>query len=172
MTMNLILPMSLALSTVSFALIARWYIAPRLVNAPLSEALTPLLLLHTFRHIGMAFLIPGVTAAALDARFSQPAAYGDLLAAALAFAAIAAVRGGWKAAVPIVWVFNIEGTLDLLYAVGRGIAHTPDGHLGATYFIPAIIVPALLVSHAMVFWLLWTHGSPPIRAAGIQPLAA
>ena len=30
----------------------------------------------------------------------------------------------------------------------------PDGQLGATYFIPAVIVPALLVAHFMIFVLL------------------
>ena len=50
--------------------------------------------------------------------------------------------------------FNIEGFLDLLNALFQGLRYTPDGHLGATYFIPALIVPALLVTHVMVFVLL------------------
>jgi len=56
---------------------------------------------------------------------------------------------------PLVWIFNIEGSLDLLNALYRGFRYIPEGDLGATYFIPAVIVPALLVTHAMVFMLLW-----------------
>jgi hypothetical protein len=84
---------------------------------PRADALMPLLLLHSFRHIGMAFLLPGVTATALDARFAIPAAYGDLLAAVLAFVAILALRQQWAAATPLVWLCNIVGTVDLLNAL-------------------------------------------------------
>jgi hypothetical protein len=102
----------------------------------------------------MAFLIPGVTSAPLDSRFADPAAYGDLLAAVLAIMAIVALRSSWKIAVPLVWLFNIEGTLDLLNALFQGLRYTEDGHLGATFFIPAVIVPLLLVMHYMIFILL------------------
>lgn len=159
---DLILPLSIVTSLLSYGLIARWYVTPALEAMPRAKALTPLLLPHSFRHIGMTFLIPGVTAEVLDPRFANPAAYGDLLAAVLALVAIAALRWRWTAAIPLVWIFNIEGSLDLLNALYRGFRYTPDGHLGATYFIPAVIVPALLVTHFIVFKLLLrpeaTHG--------------
>jgi len=139
--LDLILPLSIVMSLLSYGLVARWYVMPALAAMPRAKALTPLLLPHSFRHIGMAFLIPGVTAEVLDPRFANPAAYGDLLAAVLALVAIAALRWRWTAAIPLVWIFNIEGSLDLLNALCRGFRYTPDGHLGATYFIPAVIVP-------------------------------
>ena len=78
----------------------------------------------------------------------------DLVAAGLAFLALFALRGGWKIAIPLVWVFNIEGILDMINAVARGVLYVPAGHFGATYFIPAIIVPALVVTHVIIFILL------------------
>jgi hypothetical protein len=72
------------LSLVGYALIARFYAAPRLAALPLPAALTPLLLLHAFRHVGMVFLVPAVVGTALPAAFAVRAAYGDLLAALLA----------------------------------------------------------------------------------------
>jgi hypothetical protein len=102
----------------------------------------------------MAFLIHGVTSEPLDTRFAFPAAYGELLAAFLALIALAALRFGWSIAMPLVWVFNIAGTLDLLNALAQGVQFVPNGHFGAAYFIPAIIVPALLVSHGIIFILL------------------
>ncbi len=101
----------------------------------------------------------GVTAQELDPRFANPAAYGDLLAALLALLAIVALRRDWRAAIPLVWIFNVEGTLDLLNAVVQGLRYTEDGMLGATYFIPTVVVPALLVSHVMVFVIL-LRGEP------------
>ena len=154
MDINFILPVSIVLGLLSFSLIAKWYVMPLLAPLPRSEALTPLLLLHSFRYVGMAFLIPGVTSEILDLRFANPAAYVDLLAAVLALIAIMALRLRWAMAISLVWIFNIEGSLDFLYALFQGFRHNPAGHLGATYFIPAVIVPALLVTHFMVFVLL------------------
>ena len=108
----------------------------------------------------MAFLIHGVTTEPLDARFANPAAYGDLLAALLALLAIAGLRGNWTIATPLVWVFNLLGSLDLMNALAQGVQFVPQGHFGAMYFIPAIIVPALLVSHGVIFLLLIGRPSP------------
>jgi hypothetical protein len=154
MELPLVLPLSMVLSLVSFSLIGRWYVMPLLVSIPRVEALTPLLLLHSFRHIGMAFLLPGVTANALDARFALPAAYGDLLAAALAFGALTALRRRWSLGIPLVRIFNTVGTVDLLNAFGQGFQHVMVEDLGAMYFVPAIVVPALLVTHYMIYRLL------------------
>ena len=41
-------------------------------------------------------------------------------------------------------------------AVTQGLRYTESGTMGATYFIPAVVVPALLVSHVMVFIILLT----------------
>ncbi len=156
---DLILPLSIVMSIVSFSLIAKWYVMPKLSTLPRDQAFAPLLLFHSSRHIGMAFLIAGVTAEPLDLRFANPAAYGDLLAAVLAFLALAALRLRWPFAIPLVWIFNIEGLLDLVNALFQGFRYVPDGHFGATYFIPAVVVPALLVSHVMIFVLLLRRDS-------------
>jgi hypothetical protein len=154
MELNPLLPLSMVLSLVSFSLIGRWYVMPWLVSMPRVEALTPLLLLHSFRHIGMGFLLPGVTADALDARFALPAAYGDLLAAVLALSALAALRLHWSLGIPLVRIFNTVGAVDLLNALGQGFQHIAAEHLGAMYFVPAIVVPALLVTHYLIYRLL------------------
>jgi hypothetical protein len=141
-----------ALSLVLYSLIARWYVAPRLAPLPLASALTPLLLLHASRFLGLVFLVPSVVGGPLPPEFAVAAAYGDLLAALLALAAIAALRAGWAMAVPLVWVFNLVGTLDLVNALFQGIRH--EVQLGAAYYIPTVAVPALLVTHAMIFAML------------------
>jgi hypothetical protein len=159
MPIDLILPLSIVIGLITYGLIAKWYVMPPLLLLPPTRALVPLLLFHCFRFIGLAFLIPGVTSQPLDPRFANPAAYGDLIAALLALLGILALRRGWRTAIALVWVFNVEGTLDLLNALTQGLRYTEDGALGATYFIPAIVVPALLVTHVMVFIIL-LRGEP------------
>ncbi len=159
MPRDLILPLSMVMAITAYSLIAKWYVMPWLLTQPRVRALAPLLLFHSFRFIGLAFLIPGVTSQPLDPKFANPAAYGDLLAALLALLALLALRRAWRTAIFLVWVFNVEGTLDLLNAVTQGLRYTEDGNLGATYFIPMVVVPALLVSHVLVFILL-RRGEP------------
>ncbi len=148
------LPISIIMGLVVYGFAAKWYVAPALARLDRTSVLAPILLFHGTRYIGLAFLIPGVTAEPLDPRFADPAAYGDLLAAILALVALLALRSNWPIAIPMVWIFNVVGTLDLFNAVFQGLRYTSDGQLGAAYFIPAVVVPALLVTHAIVFWLL------------------
>ena len=149
-----IIPVSFTISAISYAFIAKWYLYPRLLSFKKQDAFIPILFFHSFRYIGLAFLVPGVTAEVLDSRFSNPAAYGDLLASILALLSIMAIRLRWSVATTLVWIFNIEGTLDLLNAVFQGLTYIPAGHFGSTFFIPAVIVPALFVTHFLVFVLL------------------
>jgi hypothetical protein len=126
------------------------YIWPALRGRPRTEALRPVLLLHAFRFIGLAFLVPGVVSPDLPDAFAQPAAYGDLATPLLALLAIATL--GSRPGVIIVWMFNIVGTVDLLDAFYQGnrLGMMP-GQQGAAYFIPTVLVPLLLVTHALVF---------------------
>ena len=65
MPRDLILPLSILMALTAYGLIAKWYVMPTLGSLPRARALVPLLLFHSFRFIGLAFLIPGVTAQAL-----------------------------------------------------------------------------------------------------------
>ena len=52
------------------------------------ESLKPILLLHAFRFLGLAFLVPGVVSPELPATFAQPVAYGNFITAILALLAL------------------------------------------------------------------------------------
>jgi len=140
----------------AFGMVTKIYLLPPLKGMRREHALTALVIPHIFRFIGLCFLVPGVVAASLPRAFAVPAAYGDLIAAILAVMATLTLYGGRSWAIPLVWVFNVWGTLDLLFAfyqgeIGVGIE---PGSLGAAYFIPAVLVPALLTIHGLTFWLL------------------
>jgi hypothetical protein len=55
----------------------------------------------------------------------------------------------------IAWIFNVWGSVDLVNAFYQANATglTP-GQLGATYFIPTVIVPLLLITHGLAFRVL------------------
>jgi hypothetical protein len=147
--------LSMAFSLTTFGLIARWYVVPALCGLPRDRALMPLVLPHCFRYVGLAFLIPGVTAAELPRGFAEPAAYGDLIAAVLALLAAVALRRGSAAGIPLVWIMNLEGTTDFINAFVQGRLNPYRfGDLGTLFFIPTLVVPALMISHVLIFWLL------------------
>ena len=145
---------SIGLGFLVWGIIAARYLWPTLRQLPRADALRPLLLLHGFRFIGLAFLVPGVVSPDLPEGFARPAGYGDLIAAVLALVALAGLQS--RFGVALVWVFNLWGSADLLHAyyLGRvGIGIEP-GQLGAAYFIPTVVVPLLLTTHVLVFRLL------------------
>src|SRR5207244_7477378 len=47
------------LSLVAYALLARWYVAPRLAARPREDAVVPLLWIHVFRYAPAALFAPG-----------------------------------------------------------------------------------------------------------------
>jgi hypothetical protein len=149
-----ILTVNLAFSTLIFWIAARFYLLPNLANLQPRTVLLPILLLHTFRHLGLMFLASGAIYPGMPPQFAYPAAYGDLLAALLALAAIPAVAGNWRSARPLVWVFNVEGTVDLIAAIALATIYGAEPHMGPAYWIPAFWVPALLVTHYITFVVL------------------
>lgn len=141
---------------VSFGIMTKLYIWPALERRSREAALIALMVPHTTRFIGLSFLIPGVASPALRPAFAVPAAYGDLIAAILAMLAIGAVAWRLPGRLSLVWLFNLWGTADLLYAFYQGRIGTQmdPGLLGAAYFIPTLPVPPLIVIHGLIFWLL------------------
>jgi hypothetical protein len=152
-----ILTANLVFSTFIFWIAARLYLLPRLGELKPRAILIPILLLHSFRHLGLMFLAPGATLPGIPMAFAYPAAFGDLLASLLALAAIPAVAMNWKAARALVWLFNVEGTLDLFNAIVLATAHEANRFMGAAYWIPAFWVPALLVTHYITYVVLLRH---------------
>ena len=111
---------------------------------------------HSFRFFGLVFMLPGVVGPNLPADFAVFAAYWDLATGVLAMLALLTVRIR-----PVFWLFvaafNLVGTVDLIFdyyhAVHVGLPAVA-GQLGAAYAIPVVYVPALMITHAVAFYLL------------------
>ena len=155
---------SIAFSVIVWGIVTARYIWPELRLRPRVEALRPLLILHSFRFIGLAFLVPGVVSPDLPPAFAHSAAYGDIIAAMLALLALISLPSA--AGVIIAWIFNLWGFADLLNAFYQANhAGLLPGQLGATYFIPTLIVPLLLITHGLAFRILLQHQPEPAMQA-------
>ncbi len=146
---------SILMSFVSSIVVAMLFVWPWLRQMDRNDALMRLIAPHMFRFIGLSFLVPGVVSSQLPAAFAIPAAYGDYVAGILAVIATIGLsrRSSW--ALAVVWLFNIWGSSDLLFAFFQGArTQLAPGALGAPFFIVTAIVPPLLVSHGLIFRLL------------------
>jgi len=152
MTTLQIFGLQFLLSLVLYTLIARWHVAPRLAALPLASALSPLLFLHAFRHLGLVFLVPTVVGSSLPPSRPRSRSRPPTATCSPALLAIVALRSRWPFGLPLVWLFNVVGTVDLVNALAQGLRL--DVSLGAAYYIPTFAVPALFVTHAMIFAML------------------
>jgi hypothetical protein len=148
--------MSIAFSLIAWGIVTARYIWPKLRHGPREESLRPVLMLHSFRFIGLAFLVPGVVSPDLPPVFAHWAAYGDVVAAVLALLSLLLLPGA--AGIAAAWMFNIWGTADLFsafYQAGR--SGLLAGQMGAAFFLPTLIVPLLLITHGVAFRILLQH---------------
>ena len=151
---------SIAFSLVAWGIVSTRYVWPELRLRQRTEALQPVLILHSFRFIGLAFLVPGVVSPDLPVAFAHPAAYGDLIAAILALISLLLLPSA--AGVAAAWIFNIWGSADLLNAFYQANhAGLLAGQLGAAYFLPTVIVPLLMITHGVAFRILLQHQPEP-----------
>jgi hypothetical protein len=145
----------LALGYIAWLLCFSAYIWPWLKSLDQVSAQRAIATLHSFRFFGLVFILPGVIGN-LPADFATFAAYGDFATGLLAMLALLTVRIR-----PLFWLFvvafNMTGAVDILVDYYHAIQFAVDvdpGEFGATYAIPIIYVPLLMITHAVAFYLL------------------
>jgi len=156
MSPETIFNLHLILGYVAWLLCFGVYILPRLKSMDLIAAQRAIATLHSFRFFGLVFILPGVVGPNLPAGFATFAAYWDLATGVLAILALLTVRMR-----PLFWLFvvafNLVGVVDLIldyyHATQAGLPALA-GQLGATYAIPIIYVPLLMITHVVAFYLL------------------
>ena len=155
MSPETIFNLQLILGYVAWLLCFRAYLLPRLKSMDRVEAHRAIATLHSFRFFGLVFILSGVVGS-LPAGFATFAAYWDLATGLLAMLALLTVRIR-----PLFWLFvaafNLVGVVDLIldyyHAIQVGLPALA-GQLGATYAIPIIYVPLLMITHIVAFYLL------------------
>jgi len=146
----------LVLGYVAWLLVFTAYIRPKLKSIDAFAAHRANATLHSFRFFGLVFTLPGVVGPNLPAHFATVAAYGDFATGLLAILALLAVRSR-----PLFWLFvvafNVVGVADLVadyYDAVMSNLPAIAGQLGATYWIPIIYVPLLMITHVVALYLL------------------
>jgi len=166
MSVEMLFNIQLVLGYVAWGLCFGAYIMPRLKSMDLVAAQRAIAALHSFRFFGLVFILPGVVGPNLPARFATFAAYWDLATGVLAMLALLTVRIR-----PLFWLFvvafNLVGMVDLIldyyHAIQVGLP-AMAGQLGATYAIPIIYVPVLMITHVVAFYLLLRPQPKAVRA--------
>jgi len=146
----------LVLGYVAWLLCSSVYVWPRLKAMDRFDAQRAIATLHSFRFRGLVFILPGIIGPDLPAGFANFAAYGDFATGALAILALLTARIR-----PLFWsfvvAFNIVGATDIIvdyyHAIQVGVP-AMAGQLGATYAIPVIYVPLLMITHVVAFYFL------------------
>jgi hypothetical protein len=156
----------LVLGYVAWLLCFGTYGLPWLKSVDRVEAHRAIATLHSFRFFGLVFVLPGVVGPNLPAGFAAFAAYGDFATGLLAILALVSIRIR-----PLFWVFvaafNLVGVTDIIVDYYHAIQLTLPavaGELGATYAIPIIYVPLLVITHAVALYLLLYPRSEAARA--------
>jgi hypothetical protein len=156
MSPEIIFQVHLILGYLAWLLCFGVYIWPKLKSMDRADAHRAIATLHSFRFFGLVFILPGVIGPNLPATFATFAAYGDFATGGLALLALLAVRIR-----PLFWsfvvAFNLVGAADIIidyYHGIRGGLPALSGQLGATYAIPVIYVPLLMITHIAAFYLL------------------
>lgn len=91
----------------------------------------------------------------LPKEFLGSAAYGDLLEAPLAFTSILSLRNGWRIAIPLIWITNSWGFLDLLNGLRSVLQfNVPNFNLATFWYIYTFYAPVVIVSHILIFVIL------------------
>ena len=156
MSPEIIFNIHLILGYVAWLLCFGTYVMPRLKSIDQVAAQRAIATLHSFRFFGLVFIVPGVVGPNLPGSFATFAAYWDLATGVLAILALLTVRIR-----PLFWLlvvaFNLVGAIDLIldyyHAIQVGLPALA-GQLGATYAIPIIYVPVLMITHVVAFYLL------------------
>ena len=167
MSPETIFNLHLILGYVAWLLCFSAYFTPRLKSMDLVAAQRAIATLHSFRFFGLVFILPGVVGPNLPAAgFATFAAYWDLATGVLAMLALLTVRIR-----PLFWLFvaafNLVGVVDLIldyyHAIQVGLPALA-GQLGATYAIPILYVPLLMITHVVAFYLLLRPQPKAVRA--------
>ena len=150
------------------------YIWPRLKAMDHFEAQRAIATLHSFRFFGLVFILPGVVGPNLPPSFAVFAAYWDFATGVLAMLPLLTARIR-----PLFWLFvvafNLVGFVDLIvdyYHAVQVDLPAKAGELGATYAIPIIYVPLLMITHLTAFYLLVRPQLRPVGAIPSQTASA
>ena len=155
LSLTLAAVLSMFASFAVFGLATAWYAVPWLRDRPFELAVVPLLWTHAFRYVALQLFSAQQFGLTASNSAVKEIAYGDLVGAALAVAALVALRRRWSGARLLIWVFVVATVVDLGNALRVGLAESLfDTAHDMSLMILTFYVPMLWISVGLVVWLL------------------
>lgn len=135
---------------IAWSILAAFVVGPAIRKLDTYDQLAVWVAPHLFRVLGVGLLVPNLSPG-LPIAFAAPTAIGDSITAMLALVSLIALRRRWSGVRTLVWVFNLFGSADLLFAVAHAVRVEAALYLQAQWYVPALGVPLMFVAHFMVF---------------------
>jgi hypothetical protein len=135
-----------------------WSVVPWMRQCSAAVAIGACLWVHTLRIVALQIYSARRFGYDIPASMANQIAWGDVVGACLALLALWLLRRRSVAAVPVIWLFVIETTLDFLNAAALAIRHhsARTAH-DLSWVILNFYVPVLLISLALATWQLITR---------------
>jgi hypothetical protein len=151
-------------SLVVFWIIAKWY-APRLAKLGRADALSILLWLHVPRYVTLIIFSAQHDGYPISDLAAMEAVIGDVAGAAIAFAAVMALRRRSHLGIAMAWLLAIETTLDVIVGIHRKAVEPLWGFAsGVTWLVLVFYVPLIIVGVAVLVWQLYARRSEPLSS--------
>lgn len=148
----LIINLQAVIGSIAIILGFNLWIKPRIANLSLQDALLPFVFLNTFRYLGLTFMAKEQFYGGFPSEFLTTVGLWDMTTAILAIIAVLALKGKWKFAIPLVWIFNIVGFTDLLTAFPQFFGLELYNHdLGIIWLTFVTYGLAAFLSHIYIF---------------------
>jgi hypothetical protein len=145
--------MSVSFVACAFAAVA--YVVPWLKARPSPQAMTPLLVVHLFRHVALQLVSAQRFGFDISNAGRDEIVYGDLAGMTLALLTLAAIHFRltlWKM---LAWLFVLATVADLGNALVVGVREELFARAsGVSWLILTFYVPALWVTTMLVVWQL------------------
>jgi len=161
------------LSLFVYGLLARWYVAPWLGSLKRPDALIALLWVHVFRYVALMTFSAQRDGFPISDDGVLDIVIGDVAGAAIALAAIVALRSRRRLGVALAWLLAAETIFDTITNIRGGIReHLMGAAGGATWLILAFYVPLIVVSVVLLVWQLYARRGEALDSVDRSDLRA
>lgn len=151
----LILSVQCSMSLLTFFLIFKWYLVPKISKQNKFNVLSFLLLINVFRYLPLSLFMPGQVDSNFPLPLKETIAHGDFLSGILALLALILIKTNQKSSIVFVWIFSIVSTLDIVIVMTLALhSKVYNLALGANYFTVSVYVPLLIVVQTLIFKIL------------------
>jgi hypothetical protein len=143
------------ISVFVYAVLAKWYVTPWLNGRKLADALIALLWVHVFRYIALMTFSAQRDGFPISDDGLFEIVIGDVAGAALALAAIIALRYRARLGIALAWLLAIETIFDTVTNIRGGVReHLMGAASGTTWLVLVFYVPLVVVGVVLLLWQL------------------